>query len=276
MADERDLFRNFADIRHGCCRRISHCEGVTAAASKRRKLMQKDIRITVVTVAFNAREALETTIRNVAGQDYANLEYIVIDGGSADGSLEVIERHAADITRWVSEPDRGIYDAMNKGVAMATGDYCIFMNAGDTFVAPDTVNTVVAGMERGDDVVYGDIVKNGVLKTSLAPRNCHKMFYCHQSAFTSTACLLAFPFDTAHRYSADFKQAKQLILAGKRFRHLPVAVAHFDTHGVSNTQRSKGLWDNVKVVRETDSFVDKCRFLPHLLWPWLMCKLRGK
>ena len=256
--------------------RISHCEDVTAAACKRRKLMQKDIRITVVTVAFNAREALETTIRSVAGQDYANLEYIVIDGGSADGSLEVIERHAADITRWVSEPDRGIYDAMNKGVAMATGDYCIFMNAGDTFVAPDTVNTVVAGMERGDDVVYGDIVKNGVLKPSLSPRNCHKMFYCHQSAFTSTACLLAFPVDTAHRYSADFKQAKQLILAGKRFRHLPVAVAHFDTHGVSNTQRSKGLWDNVKVVCETDSFVDKCRFLPHLLWPWLMCKLRGK
>lgn len=238
--------------------------------------MQKDIRITVVTVAFNAREALEITIKSVAGQDYANLEYIVIDGGSADGSLEVIERHAADITRWVSEPDRGIYDAMNKGVAMATGDYCIFMNAGDTFVAPDTVNTVVAGMERSDDVVYGDIVKNGVLKPSLSPRNCHKMFYCHQSAFTSTACLLAFPFDTAHRYSADFKQAKQLILAGKRFRHLPVAVAHFDTHGVSNTQRSKGLWDNVKVVCETDSFVDKCRFLPHLLWPWLMCKLRGK
>ncbi len=105
----------------------------------------------------------------MAGQDYANLEYIVIDGGSADGSLEVIERHAADITRWVSEPDRGIYDAMNKGVAMATGDYCIFMNAGDTFVAPDTVNTVVAGMERGDDVVYGDIVKNGVLKPSPRP-----------------------------------------------------------------------------------------------------------
>ena len=73
--------------------------------------MQKDIRITVITVAFNAREALETTIRSVAGQDYANLEYIVIDGGSADGSLEVIKRHAADITRWVSEPDRGIYDA---------------------------------------------------------------------------------------------------------------------------------------------------------------------
>ena len=203
-------------------------------------------------------------------EKYENLVDIVIDGGSADGSLEVIERHAADITRWVSEPDRGIYDAMNKGVAMATGDYCIFMNAGDTFVAPDTVNTVVAGMERGDDVVYGDIVKNGVLKPSLSPRT------CHQSAFTSTACLLASPLDAPPRYSADFKQAKQLILAGKRFRHLPVAVAHFDTHGVSNTQRSKGLWDNVKVVCETDSFIDKCRFLPHLLWPWLMCKLRGK
>lgn len=238
--------------------------------------MQKDIRITVVTVAFNAREALETTIRSVAGQDYANLEYIVIDGGSADGSLEVIKRHAADITRWVSEPDRGIYDAMNKGVAMATGDYCIFMNAGDTFVAPDTVNTVVAGMERGDDVVYGDIVKNGVLKPSLSPRNCHKMFYCHQSVFTRTSSLRRFPFDITHRYSADFKQAKQMFLSGLTFLHVPVAVANFDTHGVSNTQRSRALWDNVRVVCEVDKWTERVRLLPHLLFPWMVCKLRGK
>ena len=238
--------------------------------------MHNDTRITVITVAYNAREALATTIQSVAAQTYQPLEYIVIDGGSTDGSREVIENHRSDITYWVSEADGGIYDAMNKGVAKATGDYCIFMNAGDTFVSADTVSNVIKAMDKGVDVVYGDIVKDGKSKASLSPRNCHKMFYCHQSAFTRTSCLREFPFDTSHRYSADFKQAKQLVLAGKRFQHLPILVAHFDTSGVSNTHRSEGLWDNIKVVCETDCFADRLRFLPHLIVPWLMCRLRGK
>ena len=238
--------------------------------------MHNDTRITVITVAYNAREALAATIRSVAAQTYRPLEYIVIDGGSTDGSREVIESRRADIACWVSEPDHGIYDAMNKGVAKATGDYCIFMNAGDTFAAPDTVENIVRAMDKDADVVYGDIIKDGKIKESLPPRNCHKMFYCHQAAFTRTSCLREHPFDTSHRYSADFKQAKQLILSGRRFQHVPIAVAHFDTHGVSNTHRSEGLWDNMKVVCETDRPVLRLRFLPHLLLPWLMCRLRGK
>lgn len=238
--------------------------------------MEKEKKVTVVTVSYNAGEALEKTLRSVASQDYGNVEYIVVDGGSTDGTLEMIKKNEASITQWVSEKDGGIYDAMNKGVRMAHGDYCIFMNAGDTFVAPATVSKVVSAMEEGTDVVYGDIVKNGEVKASLSPRNCHKMYYCHQAAFTRTSCLREFPFDTSHRYSADFKQAKQMFLAGKRFQHVPVLVANFDTHGVSNVHRSKGLWDNIKVVCETDCFADRLRFLPHLLLPWLMCKLRGK
>ncbi len=237
---------------------------------------RQNIIVTVVTVTFNANEALTQTIKSVAGQDYEHLEYIVVDGGSSDGTLKTLKEYVGAISQWVSEPDGGIYDAMNKGVRMAHGEYCIFMNAGDTFVAPDTVSTVVAAMGEGADVVYGDIIKDGVPKLSLSPRNCHKMFYCHQAAFTRTDCLRDTPFDTAHRYSADFKQAKQLILAGKRFLHIPITVANFDTNGVSNVHRSKGLWDNIRVVCETDSIVDRCRFLPHLLLPWLFCRIRGK
>lgn len=238
--------------------------------------MQEGIMVTVVTVTFNANEVLRQTIKSVACQDYEHLEYIVVDGGSTDGTVATIKEREECIAQWVSEADGGIYDAMNKAARMAHGEYCIFMNAGDTFVAPDTVSAVVSAMEQGTDVVYGDIVKRGTVKPALSPRNCHKMYYCHQAAFTRTACLREFPFDTVHRYSADFKQAKQLFLAGKRFQHVRVTVANFDTHGVSNVHRSKGLWDNVKVVCETDRFTDRCRFLPHLLLPWAMCKLRGK
>ncbi len=238
--------------------------------------MHKAPLVTVITVTFNARAALERTIRSVANQDYPRLEYIVIDGGSTDGTLETIKENEGNITQWVSESDQGIYDAMNKGVRMAHGEYCIFMNAGDTFVTPHTVSDFFSQLYAPADVAYGDIIKNGILKPALPPRNCHKMYYCHQAVFTRTDCLRQYPFDTAHRYSADFKQSKQLFLAGKKFVHIPLPVADFDTHGVSNVHRSAGLWDNIRVVCETDRFADRCRFLPHLLLPWMMCKLRGK
>lgn len=295
--------------------------------------------VTIITVAYNALEALKQTAASTLAQDYRNTEYIIVDGASTDGTKEWLEEiNDARITasqntehtetsecqnteiseyrnagipkhrnteipehrntgmpehrneripgkklnetqchvRWISEPDKGIYDAMNKGVKMASGEYCIFMNAGDTFVDEHVISKIFAEADEKTDIIYGDIMKNGQLKGSLSPRNCHKMFYCHQGVFTRTSCLRDFPFDIKHRYSADFKQAKQLFLAGKCFQYINMPVANFDTNGVSNTQRSKGLWDNVKVVCEVDSFKDKCRFLPHLLFPWLMCKLRGK
>ena len=94
--------------------------------------MSQDIKITVITVTFNAREALERTIQSVIRQDYSALEYIIIDGGSQDGSLELIKQYSPQLAHWTSEPDRGIYDAMNKGIACAQGEYCIFLNAGET------------------------------------------------------------------------------------------------------------------------------------------------
>lgn len=233
-------------------------------------------RITVITVAYNALDALCKTMKSVEMQDYGNIEYIVVDGGSKDGTSSFLADYKGKLTKWVSEPDKGIYDAMNKGVGMATGDYCIFMNAGDTFAGNDTVSKVVASGIDGADVVYGDIYKNGSRVHAKSPRNCHKMFYCHQSAFVSTQCLRAFPFDIRHRMSADFKQAKQLILANKSFRQLDMVIADFDTSGISNTSRSKGLWDNICVICEVDGIKDKCRLLPRILFTYLLCKLRGK
>ena len=97
------------------------------------------VRLSVITVCYQAAEMLQKTIDSVSQQDYKPLEYIVVDGGSTDATLDIIARHQDIITRWVSEPDRGIYDAMNKGVTMATGEWVIFMNAGDTFAAPDVL-----------------------------------------------------------------------------------------------------------------------------------------
>jgi hypothetical protein len=176
---------------------------------------------------------------------------------------------------YTSAPDRGIYDAMNTGVAMAHGEYCIFMNAADIFVGPQVLTEVVAqGMTA--DVVYGDIQKEGIIKPAAKPQNSHRMYYCHQAAFTRTQCLRDFPFDISHRMSADFKQSKQLFLSGKTFRHIPVVITAYDTTGISNTRRSAGLLDNIKVIRETDSWTEQVRLLPRLLFTYISCKLRGK
>jgi glycosyltransferase involved in cell wall biosynthesis len=231
--------------------------------------------VTIITVCRNHAQELERTIRSVESQTWQEKEYLVIDGASTDDTLDVIKAHEASITRWVSEPDQGIYDAMNKGVKMAQGEWVIFMNAGDTFAGDDTLQRVF-GSPQDADVIYGDVIKEELVKKAEAPRNAHRMFYCHQSAFVRTSCLREFPFDIKHRMSADFKQVKQLYLSGKRFRQLDFPVANFDTQGVSNKNRSAGLYDNIQVIRETDRLWEQVRLLPRLWITYLICRIRGK
>lgn len=232
--------------------------------------------ISVITVTYNALEDLKKTLESIDHQQYTDMECIVVDGGSYDGTVAFLQSFQSHHPmKWISEPDKGIYDAMNKGMKMATGNYCIYMNAADTFVSDQTL-TDVATQGMTADVVYGDILKQGKLKESLSPRNCHKMYYCHQSAFTRTECLQQFPFDIQHKMSADFKQSKQLFLAGKTFQHIPVIVCNYDTNGISNRKRSDGLMDNIKVIHEVDNFKEQIRLLPRLYFTYLLCLLRGK
>lgn len=231
--------------------------------------------VTIITVCRNHAKELEKTIQSVENQTWQKKEHIVIDGASTDETLEVIQQHGDSITQWISEPDQGIYDAMNKGIRLAQGQWVIFMNAGDTFASTDTLQRVFQESQEAD-VIYGDVIKWEHVKKAEPPHNAHRMFFCHQSAFVKTSCLREFPFDTRHRMSADFKQIKQLYLSGKSFRQLDFPVAVFDTQGVSNTSRSAGLYDNIRVIRETDSFWEQVRLLPRLYFTYLFCKIRGK
>ena len=101
-------------------------------------------KITEVTVCFNAAKTLEKTIQSVSSQMYDNIEFIIIDGASTDGTLAIIKKYDTKITLWVSEPDNGIYDAMNKGLKLATGDFLIFMGADDVFVTNEVIEKVVS------------------------------------------------------------------------------------------------------------------------------------
>jgi len=244
--------------------------------------MKQEMRISIVTVVYNNAMGLEKTARSVLAQDYDNLEFIVVDGGSTDETPELLKQYGDRITKWRSEPDNGLFDAMNKGVNMASGDYVCFMNGGDVFCNQTIVSQIVERLQQTDlpDVIYGNILveKDGALieRAAKEPHNSHKMYFCHQSAFTRRSLLLRFPFDAAHRYSADVKFFKQCRAANARFlnSHLPVCI--YDTKGQSNTNRIIGLLDNIAIIKETDRGWEKLKFLARLHFVILWRKLTGK
>ncbi|MDD6001602.1 MAG: glycosyltransferase family 2 protein [Bacteroidales bacterium] len=233
-------------------------------------------KISVITVCFNSLEMLKKTMQSVDSQTYTNYEYIVIDGNSTDGTLDFLKNYEGKLTKYVSESDQGIYDAMNKGVKMSSGDYVIFLNAGDLFADATTLEKIFKDKIYDSDVIYGDVIKNGKIKPAEKPHNAHKMYFCHQSCFTKLTCLRQFPFDTKYKMSADFNFFKILTLNNKTFKQLNIPIAIFDTTGVSNTKRSKGLKENINVVNEHDNIINKVRLLPRLYFVYWYAKLRGK
>lgn len=236
--------------------------------------------ISVITVCRNAGPLLDKTMKSVAEQTLADIEYIVVDGVSTDGSVDRIKRNPA-VTRWVSEPDKGIYDAMNKGVKMATGTWVIFMNAGDTFADPDTCSKLAKSAKADCTIVYGGVIKcnhEGEPTVHPAPemRDSHRMVFCHQSSMVKRDYMIRHPFDISHRLSADFKLFKSAFAYGERFQKVDFPVSVFDTGGVSNSRRSAGLADNIKVIYEVAGPFRGLGQILHLLPTYLISRLRGK
>ena len=153
------------------------------------------MKISVVTVCYNAADTIEKTILSVLNQTYHDIEYIIIDGGSTDGTVEIIRKYADKIAYWVSEPDKGIYDAMNKGIEVATGEWINFMNAGDRFYKSDVIKLIFDNMNCYDDVdiIYGDSLEEDhygsiVYKYASAESNLLEKFpiYRHGASFVRT------------------------------------------------------------------------------------------
>ena len=117
--------------------------------------MIDDLNISIITVVYNAKEDLEKTIHSILNQTYKNIEFIIIDGSSTDGTVDIINKYDANINNWVSEKDKGIYDAMNKGANLANGDFIVFMNAGDIFYENNTIEKFINNIDDTDKVYFG-------------------------------------------------------------------------------------------------------------------------
>ena len=240
--------------------------------------------ITIITVALEAKMNLENTIRSVADQDYKKIEYLVIDGKSTDGSIDVIRQYNSVVSKWLSEKDEGIYSAMNKGINMASGEWVCFLNAGDIFVNKEVVSKVVKAIcssPQQPDIIYGNILVRKSTdefseRIAQSPRNSHRMYFCHQSAFVRLHLLGEYPFDERYKLSADLKFFKQCYCADKRFVSVNYPIIIYDTFGLSNTNRERGLRENISVIKEMDSGREKYIFLLRLYFVIYWRKLTGK
>ena len=170
---------------------------------------ETDTLISVVTVSYNAVLTIEQTILSVINQTYPNVEYIIIDGGSTDGTVDIIKKYADKIAYWVSEPDKGIYDAMNKGGLKATGDFIQFLNAGDWFENEHVIEKIFKDWYKRVDVIYGDMIirrSDGVYYAKAQDlshfENDFPLF--HPSTFIARSVFVSHLFDVSYRISADF------------------------------------------------------------------------
>jgi glycosyltransferase involved in cell wall biosynthesis len=201
------------------------------------------ILITIVTVVLNGEDNLERTILSVLNQSYDNIEYIIVDGGSTDTTLDIIKYYNNFIDYWISEPDRGIFDAMNKGVLYAHGDYLLHLNS-DDYLNDNIVSEVVDKIEKNPDfdIYHGSFLihfSESLLKSKIGHGFLPTSMPAYQPA--SFISMLAIGkrnwFDTNYKVAADFKFFKSLQIKKYRYFKLDLVVSHFSVGGASsNTQ----------------------------------------
>lgn len=216
--------------------------------------MNPSPKISVVTVTYNSAATLEETMLSVLNQTYSDVEYIIIDGGSTDGTVDIIKKYADRLAYWVSEPDKGIYDAMNKGVAIATGDYINFLNSGDIFYSDTTLLDVLTNKEfENADVIYGDIIlvyNRFEVYSTPAPLEKFPQFdpISHPSSLTKLYALKKRPFDISYRIAGDYEFFYWMYIHGMKFHYIPLPITKYDAeNGVSANNVSKRIDEEYRV-----------------------------
>ena len=217
-------------------------------------------RITIITVCYNAEQTIPRTLRSIQAQTYSNIEYLVIDGASKDGTLELVQKLAPRANVF-SEPDKGIYDAMNKGLKHATGEYIWYVNAGDALPSPSTVEDLVslACVDHLPDVIYGDtrLIDDkeqdlGLLRLR-PPRELtwqsfrSGMLVCHQAFIAKRH--LAPTFDLHYRFSADVDWCIRILKEAKDCFFLPYPIALYLSEGTTTANHRASLLERFDVMR---------------------------
>lgn len=205
--------------------------------------------LSIITINYNNIEGLRKTIKSVLSQTWHDYEWIIIDGGSDDGSRKLIEDTVDNlktsdfnpITYWCSEHDNGIYNALNKGISHCQGTYINCMNSGDEFYESTTLEQVFA-TSHDSDIIFGNSLHYSKDKTFISQYpssiDIYFMYHsniCHQAMFVRTELLKASPFDERYRICADYAKWMEFMMLGYTFKYVPNMVCRFDMTGMSNT-----------------------------------------
>jgi len=212
-------------------------------------------KISVITVVWNDAKGLERTIKSVISQTYENLEFIVIDGGSTDGTLEVIKKYANKIDYWVSEKDNGIYDAMNKGIKVATGTWVNFMNAGDIFVSNNVLNSIDWDKYNNKVLIYGKKIQNGkvieplplkMLEVGIIHAN-------HQSMFFNKYLLQnELYYNIKYKIYGDYELVNRIYIKYRdKIKYINKIIADFEGGGISSTPSFQKRKDKYMIIYES-------------------------
>ena len=210
-------------------------------------------KVSIVTINFNDVVGLEKTLLSVISQTYTNIEYIIIDGGSTDGSAELLKTHMDKITYWVSEKDKGIYHAMNKGIEKATGEYCLFLNSGDYFCDKNVLKSVF-NQSYTADIVYGNMMidwGNGNIRLGEMPNKITFPQMYFDTLWHPVSFIKRQLFDLYGKYNESFKIVADydfffntIIMHQVNTQHIEIPICIFNVNGLSSKP------ENITLVQE--------------------------
>lgn len=215
------------------------------------------MKLTIITINLNNASGLSLTAESICNQTFSDYEWLVIDGNSSDGSVEVIKKYSNNISYWVSEKDNGIYNAMNKGIAHANGEYVLFLNSGDYLIS-STILQEVFDLNVGEDIIYGnfefvdnqgrslgDFTYNDIL--------CFSDLYIgglpHNASFISRKLLLECPFNEEYKLASDWEFFVKMALQSRSFKHINKKIIYYNNEGRSTIQTGLNNKERADIVR---------------------------
>ena len=222
---------------------------------------QKTMKLSVITINLNNKDGLEKTIESVVSQNYTNFEYIVIDGNSFDGSVDVINQYKDKIDHWTSEPDTGIYNAMNKGIRLAKGEYCLFLNSGDGLLHPSVLSDLFQ-LNFDEDIVYGNVIKifqsekklnKGIGKLEIGLYDLIVDRINHQACLIKSELFTKFGlYSEKYKIASDWKFfIDSIIIGNATVRYIDKNISFFDVEGISSISQEKAHEETMEILRLT-------------------------
>ncbi len=220
--------------------------------------------VSVITVVLNGEKTLERTIKSISSQKYPNIEYIIVDGNSTDKTKTIIKQYESFISRWISEPDQGLYDAMNKGIKLATGDYLWFINAGDEIASPNTLEKVFNNFPLAD-IYYGETMITDEQGKEIGLRRLRPkdkmtwkdfrkgMLISHQSVIVSSE--IVNKYNQKYRFSADYDWIISVFLKAEKIVNTKLILSNFMDGGLTKKNIRESLKERFQIMAKVYGFL---------------------